>query len=264
MSILQFGARMTVFTLPSSNLVIYSAIPYNDKMITEMGKLIEKENETAVNEDWCKRVKYIVIPDLEHTMALISFKIKYPDIKVIGLEGCNAEVDKLIDFKVHEPNKVLKQMEILNMFKSEGNQNVPPEAAEFADNFQLCYLPGHPNHELTLYHRESKTLAEGDLIFNLTGDPHSEALKYCSTFNEQFGGKNVHQWSSFITRSLNPYSKLYPKLIKKMFPPNEKNVKALKDMATQWHDMERIVMCHGEVVESNGVEFFKQAFKGYS
>ncbi|ODQ80144.1 hypothetical protein BABINDRAFT_7622 [Babjeviella inositovora NRRL Y-12698] len=234
--VIKFGARMALIKLPNTNVVVWSALPYGPEAelcFASIGKHAKVSN--------------VIIPDFEHTMAARDYVNQFPGVSVVGMEGVDeSRVTPLTGgkFTAEHANKVLKGSELAQILKGENAQDL-------VDNFEFVYVPGHQNHELVMFHPESKTLFEADLLFNI--QPKSE----------QYGNINPTTGLSFIARYLQPYSKVGNWLLSKIIPVSEGNKQGLAAIAS-W-EFERIVMCHGEVIEGKQASklAFDAAFAGH-
>ncbi|ODV93977.1 hypothetical protein PACTADRAFT_51714 [Pachysolen tannophilus NRRL Y-2460] len=244
---LQFGARMSVIKLPDDSYVVYSAIPYNKEMINSF-------NELVGDKDWLLKVRYLVIPDVAHTMAITSYKDKMSEnVKIIGMEGCNNIVDSMINIKLNE-KFAYNVIEDDEQFQKLGLDK--KNDAAFTENFKMLYMPKHPNKELILYHGNSKTLFEADLMMNLRNKKSIPDDN--NQFNEQFGGKNVHTGISYLTGYMNPTSKIGIAAMTKLIPVSDESKLFFKNL--NGLDIEKIVMSHGDVIEHGGSKVIKDLF----
>lgn len=221
--ILNFGARMALIQLPLL-IVVWLAIPWGPEAKAAFAELTGSTDQLA----W--KVSHIIVPDREHTMAAGEFKTEFPDAVVVGPAGANH-----VEVGVSEGNKVL--------------ESLPGTTGEFADAFSAVFVPGHTNQELVVVHKPTRTLFEADLLFNI--QPKLE----------QYGGKNPNTGLSFLTRYLQPYSKVGGWLTSKILPPTAENKAGIAAIASL--DFDRLVMCHGEVVDSGAKQVFTTAFAGY-
>ncbi|GME99400.1 unnamed protein product [Ambrosiozyma monospora] len=101
MNKLPFGARMSVIKHKKTNkFTIYSTIPYDEDVIKSLNKLIISKGDLPKDGSFIDNVSHIIIPDVEHTMAVLGYKERLPNVEIIGMEGCNEEIDKIINYKI--------------------------------------------------------------------------------------------------------------------------------------------------------------------
>lgn len=229
------------------NIVIWSAIPYCED--------VERALRMASGKEENFNVKYLIIPDTEHTMACKSFKAKFPEMKIIGMKGVQLGDGKVdYAFGDEHANKIID----LPIMAQVGLTD-----PTIANNFEFVYLPTHANKELVVFDKKSKTLFEADLLFNLgvpgttsgkvTLEQYSPDTGFPAHFNPHFG-------CSFFTRYLQPYSKVGKYLFNKIAKSTDPACRSGLQAINSW-DFERIVMCHGNIIESNAKDAFQNAFK---
>lgn len=230
-----FGARMALFNY-DNKIIAWSAMPYSAE--------VEKALNLLTGEDQ-NQVSYLVIPDNEHTMAAASFKQNFPDIKIIASSGVDLGAAVPIDFVIREPHTVVGRSALTEL---------GIEDSAILLNFEFVFLPKHGNQELVMLDKQSKILFEADLLFNLRADQSLEQ------FSPQLGFPLNYfpflGWS-FVSRFLNPDSSvgrfMFNKLVK-----TEESASGLRSIYL-W-DFDKIVMCHGNIIEKNGREEFKKVF----
>lgn len=234
---LNFGSRMALFNYNNS-IIVWSAIPFCENVNSAIELLTGKpENEIA----------YLIIPDKEHTMAAKLFKAKFPDLKIIAMELVDLGPETPIDYVFTEKygQKLIDKSVLAEIGITD---------PVITDNFEFVYIPTHGNQELVTFDKNSKTVFEADLLFNLRSDEPLEQ------FSELLGyPKNyfAHSGWSFLTRYLNPDSKVGNFLINKITntPASAGGLRAIYS----W-DFEQIVMCHGNIIDKDAKGAFKKVF----
>ncbi|EEQ47343.1 hypothetical protein MG5_02211 [Candida albicans P57072] len=245
-----FGARMAVFKFPQSNkIILWSPLPYTPQVIDVLTKFTNNTNESNLN------IAYVIIPDREHNLAAKSYKEKFPGCKLIGMEGLDENSLKL-DYKFIKSmgNKVLKNDDLRQIF----NDN---DSGLIVDNFEFVYLPNHANQELVVFDKSSSTLFEADLLFNLGVPGSTSGETILEQYSPELGfpkGFNPHSGWSFITRYLQPYSKVGRFLFRKLVDINHSKP-GLEAIYNSW-DFKTIVMCHGNIITKDAKEAFKHVF----
>ena len=245
-----FGARMAVFKFPQSNkIILWSPLPYTPQVIDVLTKFTNNTNESNLN------IAYVIIPDREHNLAAKSYKEKFPGCKLIGMEGLDENSLKL-DYKFIKlmGNKVLKNDELKQIFNDS-------DSGLIVDNFDFVYLPNHANQELVVFDKSSSTLFEADLLFNLGVPGSTLGETILEQYSPELGfpkGFNPHSGWSFITRYLQPYSKVGRFLFRKIVDINHSKP-GLEAIYNSW-DFKTIVMCHGNIITKDAKEAFKHVF----
>ncbi|EPQ53608.1 hypothetical protein GLOTRDRAFT_78633 [Gloeophyllum trabeum ATCC 11539] len=175
-------------------------------------------------------VKYIVGADAVHTLYLGEFKRAYPNAKLVAVQEAIKK----------------KQNEGL-MF--DGAWGADPAGTEygFESDIQHCYFSGFKNKDVAFFHPASKTLIEADLLFNLP----------C---NEQYSKTSSSGKVPFFG-TLNPYMYMHKRFAWMMGADKEAMKRDVKTVAG-W-DFERIIPCHGDVIEENGNKAWREAYKWY-
>lgn len=176
-------------------------------------------------------VQYIMAADVDHHFFLTEWVNAYPDAKVIGMEGL--------------PEK--KKAEKWN-FTGVYGVDAPETTYGFEDDIQACYFSGFSKKDVAWLHVKSKTLIVADLIFNLPA-------------NEQYSKSKSSPKPAFFFPKFEPGNEFHQK-----FVWNEgKNKEAMKkDAATvkEW-DFERIIMCHGDVIDTDAKQVWEKVYTKY-
>lgn len=237
-NIMNFGARMTLFNY-NNQVIVWSAIPYGSEVINSLKLLTGKDDGFNVS--------YLIIPDVEHTMAAQSFKDTYPNLKIIGPE--EVKVPFKVDYKITKAhgNKLIDS----NVLKEIGIQD-----DSILNNFEFVYLPSHANKELVLYDKNSKILFQADLLLDL--GPVGKKLEQYSPETGYASNFNPHGGLSYITRFSHPDSGFFRGLVNKLVKANDPQVQKGLKTIYNW-DFTKMVPCHGNVVD-DGKSMFKKYF----
>ncbi|CAG7849039.1 SubName: Full=Uncharacterized protein {ECO:0000313/EMBL:CCA67111.1} [Serendipita indica DSM 11827] len=115
-----------------------------------------------------------------------------------------------------------------------------PEGTKYGyePEIEACYFPETPNSDVAFFHAESKSLIEADLLWNLKGSS-----------------------PSLFSLNFDPDSTLHKKFAQ--FATSDKAAtKILAQRVAQW-DFDRIIPCHGEVIETGGKNAWKAAYEAF-
>lgn len=184
-------------------------------------------------------IKYLIAPDYEHHIFLTPWHKEYPEAKVIGPEG-------LDDKKKKEDIK-------FDVIYTKANKDTQKVDAEFDQEFDVEYVPGHANKELAFNYKREKTLIEADILFNLPAieqysksedNPHKGFLS--GIFNGIFNTTG----SSLAHRRA-----LWYGVVKDKSSFNQSMAKI-----DSWN-FDRIIPCHGDVIETGGKGIFRHVMK---
>jgi len=188
------------------------------------------DTETRTKLDEMGPVKYIIGADDVHYMFLADYKKAFPNAKLIATPGAVKTLkDKGVSFD--------------GVFGSD-----PPNTTYgFEEEIKHCYFSGFRNKDVAFFHPESKSLIEADLLMNL---PCNEQYSKSKTPNKLFG-----------IGGFGPYSGLHSRLTWSLGSDTE----AMKRDARTvdgW-DFERIIPCHGDVIETDAKKAWRSAFKHF-
>ncbi|KAK7683457.1 hypothetical protein QCA50_013290 [Cerrena zonata] len=176
-------------------------------------------------------VRWIIGADAVHYMFLNQFKKEYPNAKVIAVADAAS--------KVAEDG--LK-------FDGAWGSDPPDTKYGFEDDIQHCYFSGFRNKDVAFFHPASKTLIEADLLLNL---PPTEQYSKSGTSGQiPFLGQFVSPWSGLHKRMV-----WYTGVDKEAMKRDARTVAA-------W-DFERIIPCHGDVIEKNGKKAWTSVYEWY-
>lgn len=124
--------------------------------------------------------------------------------------------------------------------------------AEFDSEFEYEYVHAHGNKELVFNHKPTKTLIQADLIFN-----------YPST--EQFSKTGVSATSGILTKIFGSLTNTYGNGQKRFIwyaisAGDRQGFAQSVNKIDKW-DFDRIVPCHGDVIESGGKGIFRKVME---
>lgn len=189
-------------------------------------------------------VRYIAALDLEHHLYISDWAKEFPQAKVIGPEGLSEKRKK-------QGNEAVQITEVTA--KQKDSFKVDPE---FDSNFDFEFVDAHANKELVFNYKPDKTLIEADLIFNLPAtqqfskagpgqSAESGILTRLFSYINNTQGKALAQkrfiWYAISAGDRNGYSKSMSKI-------------------NAW-DFNRIIPCHGDIIETNGKGIFQKVME---
>lgn len=165
-------------------------------------------------------------------MYIDEFKSAYPGAKVIGVKGLVAK----------------KRGKIV--FDGLYGSDAPGTRYGFEPEIESCHFSGFKGHDVAWLHSPSRTLIQADLLINLPPNEQYSKSKSSPTI------PIVSSWLD-----LNPWSKQH----KEFLWSGGKDKEAMKrdaETVAGW-DFDRIIPCHGDVIERNGKEAWREAYKWY-
>lgn len=122
----------------------------------------------------------------------------------------------------------------------------------FEKEISLHNVSAHRNDELVAIHHPSGTLLEGDMLFNLPP-------------TEQYSRSHLPAWFRVLLgsgSSMSPGGTLHNKLADGLFQDKEK---AKREMAPIFEaEWDRIIPCHGDVIESGGKAKWNEVWAKYA
>ncbi|KAG0128975.1 hypothetical protein HOY82DRAFT_15871 [Tuber indicum] len=222
----KFGGRATIVKLPTGGLAVFSPVG------------LTNDAKSAV-ESMGGRVSYLIASDIEHHMNLGPWKQEYASATVIGPEG------------------------LYEKRKAQGNEDVPIDITYTKENkhslklpdelgsvFDVEYFDGHQNKELVFNYKPEKTMIQADLVFNLP----------CY---EQFSKSGMDAtsgiWTKIAHHFLNIHGKGQQRFHWYVSPANKPSFAESAKVVAGW-EFDRIIPCHGEVIESGGNDVFRRIF----
>ncbi|KAH7917921.1 hypothetical protein BV22DRAFT_1025496, partial [Leucogyrophana mollusca] len=185
---------------------------------------LNSETKSKLND--LGEVKYIVGADAVHYLYLAEFKKEYPDAKLIGIADALPKM----------PDKNIK-------FDGVWGRDPPDTKYGFEDEVQHCYFSGYKNKDVAFLHVASKTLVEADLLLNLPA-------------TEQYSKS-----SSWVFGNVKPNSWLHRNVVQSQAVDLEAMKRDARKVAS-W-DFDRIIPCHGDVIETGGNKAWRDAYKHF-
>ncbi|TFK61303.1 hypothetical protein BDN72DRAFT_849818 [Pluteus cervinus] len=216
-NVLPFGGRSTALKLRDGGVWVLASTPL--------------DSETKSTIDSLGPVKYIVSADALHYLFVRDFKKAYPEAK---LYACQDAVDNLKDDSLK--------------FDGVWGRDPPETKYEFENEVPACYFSGFKNKDIAFLHRESKTLIQADLLFNLPA-------------TEQYSKSPHSAWNPLHALPLGPTSWFHTKVAWNLGVDKDAMRRDVKTVSG-W-DFDRIIPCHGDVIETDGKAAWNKAYSSY-
>ncbi|KAG7936941.1 uncharacterized protein OGAPODRAFT_93606 [Ogataea polymorpha] len=251
----EIGGRMAVISSPQS-FIVWSAIPYDKKTIDSLDRTMVEGGDLKAGESFIQKVSHLIIPDGEHTMAVQSWKAKFPNIRIVGFEGLKPEIAKVADIVIPESAawKILSTND-LSSFGFDETKDVALADARL----QFMFWPKVANKELLVFSEPHKAVFAADVIFNL--QHNNRRIPESDLYNEQFEGKEpFHLIQRLFFKNAFSFGTGFNKfLVKRMVADPVSFSPAFKELLARW-DPAKIILCHGDVIERDGSAVFKKTF----
>ena len=233
----KIGGRGTIVKLADNSLAVFSPVALTANVKTQMQEQLGSTN-----------VKYLTALDQEHHIFLESWHKEWPQARIIAPETLPDLRDKQGYFKLPAENLRLVK-------KEESGKGVSVDST-FDAEFDVEYVPAHGNKELVFNHKPTGTLIEADFMFNL---PATE--QHSRTGESATGGFLTRL---FVALNSTQGSAIWQKwFIWYAISAGDRNGygESVKRIA-KW-DFDRIVPCHGDVIESGGKGIFEKVMGWY-
>jgi hypothetical protein len=226
--LIKVGGRGTLVKLKTGNVAVFSPVAFTPDVkakVQSMGPL-----------------KYIVSPDMEHHIYVSTWAKEFPNAELVAMEGLPEK---------REGDPATKGLKFHHIFtaKNKLDMKITPE---FDDEFTYEYFDAHVNKELVFLHKPSRTLIEADLLFNLPA-------------TEQYSKAGVNPRGGILTKIFGGIMNTQGNMTwqkrflwygagskdRSGFAASAKRIKA-------W-DYDRVIPCHGDVIETGGRTIVNQA-----
>ena len=230
---LKFGGRGTIVKLQTGFLAVFSPVA----LTTEVKSKVQSMGT----------VKYLVAPDFEHHIFISPWSKEYPQAEVVGMEGLPEK---------REGDPATKGVKFSHVF-SASNKKDTKVSPEFDAEFDYEYVHSHQNKELVFLHKPTRTMIEADLVFNLPA-------------TEQYSKTGLNANSGVLTKIFGAImntrgSALWQKRFL-WYAAGGKDRKGFAEsvaVMTKW-DFDRIIPCHGDVIETGGKTIFNNLMQWFS
>jgi len=223
LGLIKFGGRGTLTRLQSGGLLIFSPVALTSEVRSEVQAM-------------GGNVSYIVAPDMEHHLYIGAWKKEFPAARVIAPQG-------LREKRAKQGNE---DVAVDYAYTKEGVQ-LP---ADLTQTFDVEYWDGHVNKEIAFFHKPERTLIAADVMFNMPA-------------TEQYSKTSENASSGFFTKLFVHFSTIEGKdqqrLIWHGMAKDKVSFAESAKRVAGW-DFDRIIPCHGDVIEHGGNDVFRRLF----
>lgn len=227
--IIKFGGRATSVKLQNGKLAVFSPVSLSDEVKAE----VQRQGG---------EVGYIVAPDIEHHLHLTAWKAAFPRAQIIAPDGLrekratsNPKGDIPFDFIISRSTTAAELPE------------------DFAKEFLVEFFDAHANKEIAFLYQPEKTLIQADLVFNT---PAYEA--YGEAANTGIATKLFNKFVGSTAGAAKGQQRFLWWAVAKDRASFARSAKVVN----AW-DFERIIPCHGDVIESGGKGTYQKLFGWY-
>ena len=195
-------------------------------------------------EELGNNVQYIAALDYEHHIFVSEWAKAFPNAKVLGVEGLPEK---------RESSKETAGTKFDHLWTQKNKLDFKVDA-DFDRDFEYEYVHSHGNKELVFFYRPDRTLIEADLIFNLPATEQysrtkegAEAGILTKLFVGLMSAQGSAKWQKrFIWYAISAKDRTgFNQSIKRI---------------NTW-DFQRIIPCHGDVIENNAKGIFQTVFE---
>ena len=189
-------------------------------------------------------VGYIAALDYEHHIFVSEWAKAFPSAKLMAVDGLPEKREK-------DPVAAGNKFQYVWTQKNKASMKIDPV---FDSEFDYEYVGSHANKELVFCHKPDKTLIEADMMFNLPA-------------REQFSKTSQDSTSGILTKlfiglqntvGAATWQKRFLWYVASSGDRQGFNQSASK--IASW-DFDRIIPCHGDVIDSGGKGIFRKVFE---
>ena len=197
-------------------------------------------------KDLGDNVSYIAALDYEHHIYLSDWSKAFPTAKVLGVEGLPEK---------RELNPATAGTPFAHVFtmKNKDSQHVDPA---FDAEFDYEYVGSHANKELVFCYKPERTLIQADLVFNL---PAHE--QYSRTGESATAGLLTKLFIGF--QNTVGAAKWQQRFVWYVAGSSDRGGFAKSCRTIVGWDFDRIIPCHGDVIETEGKSIFRKVMAWY-
>lgn len=223
----KIGGRGTIVRLQSGALAVFSPVALTEDVKRKVAELGE--------------VRYITALDAEHHIFLGPWHQAYPNAHVLGPET------------LPEKRERQKNEAVPFAFVFRKSKPIETISSEFDAEFEWEYVPAHANKEIVFHHKPTRSLITADLLFNL---PATE--QYSKSAVDATSGLWTKLFGTFTSTQGNALGQR--RAIWYALGARDRTGFAQSAARINAWDFERIIPCHGDVIEGQGKAVFQKLF----
>ncbi|TFY81170.1 hypothetical protein EWM64_g2841 [Hericium alpestre] len=235
LGLLRIGGRSTAIKLQNGDVWVLASTPLCQATKDTLAKL--------------GPVKYLIGADSVHHLFLGEYHKEYPEAQLIAVEEAvnKRKADGLKFAGYWGDNNLNPKFGFESEVCSSAIYLTVMRLTSFAVvQIEHCYFSGFRNKDVAFWHKDSKSLIEADLLFNLPP-------------TEQYSKSWFSGGLPFV--KLTPYSWAQQSMMKNLSVNDEAMKRDVKTVAS-W-DFERIIPCHGDVIEKDGNKAWRTLYQHF-
>lgn len=187
------------------------------------------------------KVRYIAAPDIEHHLHIGTWKDAFPDAEIIAPEGL---------YEKRQRSKY-RDAPFAHVLTAKNKHSISI-SEEFDREIDIEYVDGHVSREIVFLHKPSRTVIEADLLFNPPP-------------NEQYSRAEEPATAGFLTRFFSSVVSAKPPAIWQqrfawyLLAKDRARFAESMRRIYGW-DFDRLIPCHGDVIETGAKGVFQSVF----
>ncbi|KDE08603.1 hypothetical protein MVLG_01065 [Microbotryum lychnidis-dioicae p1A1 Lamole] len=220
-----FGGRSTAIKLQDGNVWLVASHPLDPDTLTTLNNL--------------GPTKFIISPDREHNIFLKQYIDAYPEAQVFVPLGVKENWQKKGE------NSLINRI----TFTFGQGKGDPFPALTNGEILSADFGKAHANEDVAFLHVPTKTLIQADLLFNLPPD-------------EQYSKSTKKSTAFLATNLLRPGTIGHKRLVWYLMGKDKKVMTEQAKVVSAW-DFDRMIPCHGNVMESGAKAAWNSTYNWY-
>lgn len=187
-------------------------------------------------------VRYIAAPDMEHHLHIGAWKEAFPDAEIIAPEGL---------YEKRQRSGKYRDAPFAHVLTAKNKHSISI-SEEFDREIEIEYVDGHVSREIVFLHKPSRTVIEADLLFNPPG-------------HEQYSRSGQSATAGLLTKlfafavSAKPPATSHQRFAWYVLAKDRARFAESARRIYGW-DFDRIIPCHGDVIEAGAKGVFQNVF----